>query len=87
MSRITTTALRARWRDSDRWLSDGGSRGAGRLTARITGDGVLLYYQYFCEGRLQRVRSAHTMRLGLADCHSFRRARNPRPWLRAIVRV
>jgi integrase len=55
MSRITTTALRARWRDSDRWLSDGGSRGAGRLTARITRDGVLLYYQYFCDGKLQRI--------------------------------
>ena len=50
MAKITTTALRGRWRDSDRWLSDGGSRGAGRLTARITRDGVLLYYQYFLPG-------------------------------------
>lgn len=50
MAKITTTALRGRWRGSDRWLSDGGSRGAGRLTARITRDGVLLYYQYFLPG-------------------------------------
>lgn len=50
MATITTTALRGRWRGSDRWLSDGGSRGAGRLTARITRDGVLLYFQYFLPG-------------------------------------
>ena len=55
MATITTTALRARWRGADRWLSDGGARGAGRLTARITRDGTLLYFQYFNEGKLQRV--------------------------------
>lgn len=57
MARITTTMLRARWQGSDRWLSDGGARGAGRLTARITRDGVLLYFQYFLPktGKLQRV--------------------------------
>jgi integrase len=55
MTRITTTALRARWRNSDRELTDGGARGLGRLTARIRRDGVLLYYQYFCEGKLKRV--------------------------------
>lgn len=57
MARITTTMLRGRWQGSDRWLSDGGARGAGRLTARITRDGVLLYFQYFLPGagKLQRV--------------------------------
>lgn len=55
MTVLTTTALRGRWRGSDRWLSDGGARGAGRLTARLTRDGVLLYYQYFHHGRLERV--------------------------------
>ena len=55
MATITTTALRGRWRGTDRWLSDGGARGAGRLTARITRDATLLYFQYFHDGRLQRV--------------------------------
>jgi len=55
MAVLTTTALRGRWHGSDRWLSDGGARGAGRLTARLTRDGVLLYYQYFCDGKLERV--------------------------------
>jgi integrase len=50
MAAITITALRGSWRGGDRWLSDKGSRGAGRLTARITRDGVLLYYQYFLPG-------------------------------------
>ncbi|HZT04392.1 MAG TPA: tyrosine-type recombinase/integrase [Steroidobacteraceae bacterium] len=55
MATITTTALRGRWHGSDRWLTDGGARGAGRLTARITRDGVLLYFQYFNAGKLERV--------------------------------
>lgn len=57
MIRITTTMLRRRWSGSDKWLSDGGARGAGRLTARITSDGVLLYFQYFLPGtgKLRRV--------------------------------
>jgi integrase len=55
MAAITITALRGSWRGGDRWLTDKGSRGAGQLTARITRDGVLLYYQYFHSGKLQRV--------------------------------
>lgn len=57
MAQITTTMLRGRWQGSDRWLSDGGARGAGRLTARLTRDGVLLYFQYFLPGtgKVQRV--------------------------------
>lgn len=51
MASITVTALRARWRGADRWLSDGGGRGGGRLVARITRDGPLLYFQYFNDGK------------------------------------
>ncbi len=47
MSRITTTALRGRGTDGSRWLTDGGSRGGGRLAARIKPRGVYLYFQYF----------------------------------------
>ena len=55
MATLTVTTLRGRWRGTDRWLSDGGARGAGRLTARITRDATLLYFQYFHGGKLQRV--------------------------------
>lgn len=63
MATITTTALRGRWRGSDRWLSDGGSRGAGRLTVRITRDGVLLYYQYFLPGAARNRKGKPTGKL------------------------
>lgn len=55
MSRITTTALRARGQGTQRWLSDGGSRGAGRLAARIKGGGVYLYFQYSCGSECRRM--------------------------------
>jgi integrase len=48
---LTTTQLRKRWQGKDFWLSDGGPRGAGVLTARITRDGVTLYYRYIHQGR------------------------------------
>jgi integrase len=52
MAQITTNALRAKWRERDRWLSDGGQRGGGRLVARITRDGVGFLFQYFApDGR------------------------------------
>jgi integrase len=51
MASITVTALRARWRGVDRWLSDGGGRGGGRLVARLTRDGALLYFQHFHDGK------------------------------------
>jgi integrase len=47
MAQITTNALRVAWRGRDRWLSDGGARGAGRLYARLAREGVTFYYQYF----------------------------------------
>jgi len=52
MAQITTLALRAPWRGQDRWLSDGGPRGGGRLVARLSRDGVAFLFQYFApEGR------------------------------------
>ncbi|MGH8169901.1 MAG: tyrosine-type recombinase/integrase [Steroidobacteraceae bacterium] len=54
MGTLTTRALRQQWRGQDRWLPDGGPRGAGRLVGRITREGVLLYYQYFCPPRRRR---------------------------------
>jgi integrase len=47
MSQITANGLRAKWRGKDQWISDGGPRGAGRLVARVTRDGVNFLYQYF----------------------------------------
>src|SRR5580698_2992447 len=47
MSRITTTALRARPSGPARWLTDGGSSGTGRLAARVARNNVHLYFQYY----------------------------------------
>jgi integrase len=44
---ITAAALRGRWRGAVRWLSDGGSRGAGRLVAKLHQTGATFYYAYF----------------------------------------
>jgi len=50
--KITTLALRGAWQRKDRWLSDGGGRGAGRLVARIPREGVGFSYKYFApDGR------------------------------------
>lgn len=54
MSRLTTNTLRAHWHGADRWISDGGARGAGRLVARITRTGVDFYFQYFAEDGRKR---------------------------------
>lgn len=52
MAKLTANTLRTKWHGADRWISDGGARGAGRLVARITRDGPVFYYQYFNgEGR------------------------------------
>ncbi len=47
MAQLTTNTLRAPWRGKDKWISDGGPRGGGRLVARVTRDGVALLFQYF----------------------------------------
>lgn len=49
-------ATRPQWQGKDRWVSDGGPRGGGRLVARITREGVLLYFQYFEPGEVERKR-------------------------------
>lgn len=49
--KLTVNALRGQWRGRDRWISDGGSRGSGRLVARLTRDGVLLYFQHYHGGQ------------------------------------
>ncbi|MGH7107392.1 MAG: hypothetical protein ACREFT_12890, partial [Acetobacteraceae bacterium] len=55
MSKLTTTALRGHWPGKDRWLSDGGGRGSGRLVARLSRDGVLLYFQYVHDSRKRQL--------------------------------
>lgn len=47
MSGIRDSQLRARWRGKDRWLSNGGARGAGRLVARVGQGGATFLFQYF----------------------------------------
>src|ERR1700719_2977386 len=54
MAQLTTNALRAQWRGKDRWISDGGARGGGRLVARITRDGVSMLFQYFAPDARKR---------------------------------
>jgi integrase len=45
---ITNAALGGKWRGEDGWLTDGGTRGAGRLVARLRGDdGWHFFFQYF----------------------------------------
>lgn len=51
---ISDAALRGKWRGKDRWLSDGGSRGAGRLVAKISAAGAMFYFQYFDTERRKR---------------------------------
>lgn len=54
MARLTSNTLRASWHGADRWVSDGGGRGAGRLVARITRNGVDFYFQYFSDDGRKR---------------------------------
>ena len=52
MAQITTLALKAPWRGKERWLSDGGGWGAGRLMARIRQDSIGFHYRYYApDGR------------------------------------
>lgn len=55
MPQLTVTALRSRWPGFDRWISDGGARGGGRLLARVMRDGVHWYFLYFCNGAKRRL--------------------------------
>ena len=48
MAQLTTNGLRAKWSGKNRWLSDSGTRGAGRLLARLRRSGVFFYFlQYY----------------------------------------
>lgn len=44
---LTELALRTKWAGKDTRLTDGGSRGAGRLIAMLRQNGATLYFQYF----------------------------------------
>lgn len=43
---LTANDLAATWNGKDRWLSDGGSRGSGRLVAKIGQCGPVFYFVY-----------------------------------------
>ena len=53
---LTNAALGAKWRGEERWLNDGGTRGAGRLVARLRGEeGWQFFYQYFDAEKKRRL--------------------------------
>ena len=51
MARRMLTPADLRWNGKDRWESDGGARGEGRLAARITETRTLLYFRYRVDGQ------------------------------------
>ena len=51
MAILTDRSLRRKWAGKDEWLSDGGSRGAGRLVAKLSAGGIIFYFQYYISGR------------------------------------
>jgi len=51
MAELTDRTLQRKWSGKDEWLSDRGSRGAGRLVAKLAASGVTFYFQYYLEGR------------------------------------
>ena len=51
MARLTDRSLRRKWTGKDEWLSDGGSRGAGRLVAKLSSGCVTFYFQYYIGDR------------------------------------
>jgi integrase len=53
--RLSDVTLRNRkWKGADEWISDGGSRGAGRLVVKISAKNVAFYYAYFDSERRRR---------------------------------
>jgi integrase len=50
MAQLTDRALQRKWTGKDEWLSDSGSRGAGRLIAKLAATGVMFYFQYYLNG-------------------------------------
>lgn len=53
---ITDKAMQARAGNRDKWLSDSGARGAGRLAGRITAAGERRFYFRYTDSRVQQVR-------------------------------
>jgi len=51
MAELTDRTLQRKWSGKDEWLSDRGSRGAGRLVAKRAASGVTFYFQYYLNGR------------------------------------
>jgi len=51
MAELTDRTLQRKWSGRDEWLSDRGSRGAGRLVAKRAASGVTFYFQYYLNGR------------------------------------
>ena len=51
MAELTDRTLQRKWSGKDEWLSDRGSRGAGRLVAKLAASGVTFYFQYYLDGR------------------------------------
>jgi integrase len=51
MAQLNDNTLKRKWTGKDEWLSDRGSRGAGRLIAKLTVTGVTFYFQYYCNGQ------------------------------------
>lgn len=50
---LTDSRLRRqKWSGADEWISDGGSRGSGRLVAKVAQAGIAFYYAYF-DGKRQ----------------------------------
>jgi len=47
MADLSDRALRRKSFGKDEWLSDGGSRGAGRLVAKLTQSELSFYFLYF----------------------------------------
>lgn len=55
MARRMLTPADLRWNGKNRWESDGGARGAGRLAARITEMRTLLYFRYRADSQNKAV--------------------------------
>jgi len=51
MAELTDRTLQRKWSGKDEWLSDRGSRGAGRLVAKLAASGVSFYFQYYLDSR------------------------------------
>lgn len=81
---LTPAALR--WTGTDRWLTDGGARGEGRLAARIKSDRVLLYFRYRAAGQ-NRALALGTFSATGSDGLTLRQARDRVTELAALLRT